>query len=363
MLEKDPFKEYLIEKEPTKKELGYSWDTAIGLQKVDGLETSKYLKELALDNINGKISLDEANELIKSYYVANNKMTEETAEADIVSANIAKVLSEKGFVFSVSQFLTLHKQIFAGVYDHAGKIRDYDISKKEWVLNGDTVIYGGASMLKETLMYDFDVEKNFDYSKLDVDDFIVHISRFIANLWQIHVFSEGNTRTTAVFLIKYLRKFGYEVTNDVFAENAWYFRNSLVRANYSNIKKGIHETTIYLERFMRNLLLEENNELKNRFLHVDWDKKVDIGAKKVDIQDEKVDIDYSISPKTKQNLNVIFKELKDMDCFGREDITRVLNLSNSGASKMISILLKKGLITPIKGHGKGKYRFNSSKIN
>ena len=272
-MERDPFKEYILEIEPTKKELGYSWYTAIGLQKVDGLETSDYLKSVAVDNIEGNITIEKAEELIKTYYIENKNNETITEEADKVAVNIAKILSEKSFVFSPAQYLDIHKKLFYNVFPHAGKIRTYNISKKEWVLDGDTVIYGGASLLKETLNYDFDVEKTFDYSNLNRNEFISHIAKFISNLWQIHVFSEGNTRTTAVFLIKYLRKFGYDVTNDIFAKNAWYFRNALVRANYTNVEKNIYDTTVYLEDFLSNLLFESNIELKNRYLHINWNKK------------------------------------------------------------------------------------------
>ena len=180
-----------------------------------------------------------------------------------------------------------------GIYKHAGKIRDYNITKKEWVLDGATVIYGSASELRATLEYDFSQEKNFSYKYLSMDEIIHHLAVFISNLWQIHIFGEGNTRTTAVFFIKYLRILGFSATNDIFAENAWYFRNALVRANYTNLQKGIHETTEYLEVFLRNLLLNEKNELHNRNLHISGllnEEKVDIGNVKVDIQSAKVDI-------------------------------------------------------------------------
>ena len=279
-MEKDPFKEYILESDPTKKELGYSWYTAIGLQRVDGLETSEYLKSVALSNIDGDISLKKAEELINSYYEQNDNHSSNYEEADKISVNIAKILLDKSFVLTPAQYLDIHKQIFANVYPHAGKIRTFNISKREWVLDGDTVLYGSASLLKETLEYDFNIEKNFDYSALSQDEFVAHISRFISSLWQIHVFSEGNTRTTAVFLIKYLRKFGYDVKNEVLAQNAWYFINALVRANYTNIEKGILETTRYIELFLENLLFNGNNGQKNRYLHIRWNQKVDIEQKK-----------------------------------------------------------------------------------
>ena len=363
-MKKDPFKEYILEKEPTKKELGYSWYTAIGLQKVDGLETSDYLKSVAIDNIDGNITIEKAEELIKTYYIENTNHGFITEEADKVAVNIAKILSEKSFVFSPAQYLDIHKKLFYNVFPHAGKIRTYNISKKEWVLDGDTVIYGGASLLKETLNYDFEVEKSFDYSNLNKSEFVSHIAKFISNLWQIHVFSEGNTRTTAVFLIMYLKKFGFDVTNDIFAKNAWYFRNALVRANYTNIEKNIYDTTKYLEDFLNNLLFGSDNELKNRHLHINWGKKVDIDIEKVDIQNEKVDIEtLKLTSPIRKNIISLFKALQNFEYFGRSDVIKVLDLSSSGASKLISKLIDLKIIIPVLGHGKGKYCFNIIGVN
>ena len=360
----DPFKEYILEKEPTKKELGYSWYTAIGLQKVDGLETSDYLKSVAIDNIDGNITIEKAEELIKTYYIENTNHGSITEEADKVAVNIAKILSEKSFVFSPAQYLDIHKKLFNNVFSHAGKIRTYNISKKEWVLDGDTVIYGGASLLKETLNYDFEVEKSFDYSNLNKSEFVSHIAKFISNLWQIHVFSEGNTRTTAVFLIMYLKKIGFDVTNDIFAKNAWYFRNALVRANYTNIEKNIYDTTKYLEDFLNNLLFGSDNELKNRHLHINWGKKVDIDIEKVDIRNEKVDIEtLKLTSPIRKNIISLFKALQNFDYFGRSDVIKVLDLSSSGASKLISKLIDLKIIIPVLGHGKGKYCFNIIGVN
>ena len=358
-MERDPFKEYILEEEPTKKELGYSWYTAIGLQKVDGLETSDYLKSVAMDNIDGNITFEKAEELIKTYYIENTNHGSITEEADKVAVNIAKILSEKSFVFSPAQYLDIHKKLFYNVFPHAGKIRTYNNSKKEWGLDGDTVIYGGASLLKETLNYDFEVEKSFDYSNLNKSEFVSHIAKFISNLWQIHVFSEGNTRTTAVFLIKYLKKFGYDVTNDIFAKNAWYFRNALVRANYTNIEKNIYDTTKYLEDFLNNLLFGSNNELKNRHLHINFNKKVDIDIGKVDIHNKKVNIEsLKLTSPMRNNIISLFKVLSNLDYFGRNEIVKALNMSSSGASKLISKLLDLQIIKPVFGHGKGKYCFN-----
>jgi len=261
---------YSREKEPTKYYKSYAWKTAIGLQKVDGLEPSEYLIETAAQSINGDISFKEAHALIHSYYKESRVHAERAEEADKVSVRIAEILSENSFVFSPIEFISIHKRLFEGIYPHAGRIRDYNISKSEWVLDGDTVMYGNALNLRETLEYDFSEEKKFSYQDLSTEALIPHVARFISNLWQIHIFGEGNTRTTAVFLIKYLTKLGFRVTNDIFAENAWYFRNALVRANYNDRARGISETTHFLELFLRNLLLDEEHTLSNREMHIGY---------------------------------------------------------------------------------------------
>ena len=298
-MNKDPFKEYIKQSEPNKRDKGYAWHTAIGLQAVDGLKTSKYLIDTAIKNIEGDISIDEAQELLNTYYEENPKADTEdrTEEADKVAVRIAKILSEKAFSFTPNEYISIHKKLFTGIYGHAGKLRDYNITKKEWVLNGASVLYGSASELQATLDYDFSEEKKFSYKNLSMEEIIHHLAIFVSRLWQIHVFGEGNTRTTAVFFIKYLRTLGFDATNDIFAENAWYFRNALVRANYNDLKNGIHETTEYLELFLRNLLLNEKNELHNRSMHISgMFEKADIERAKVDIESEEVDIENAEKP-------------------------------------------------------------------
>ncbi|MGI6594496.1 MAG: Fic family protein [Christensenellales bacterium] len=356
-MERDPFSEYLIHNEPNKKEKSYSWYTAIGLQDVDGLKTSDYLKDIAIKNITGEISFDEATRLINSYYERKPDKNFDTVEADKVSINIAKILLDDSFVFSPVQYLDIHQKIFSNVFAHAGQIRKYNIYKKEWVLDGDTVIYGDASFIEKALDYDFREERNFDYSNLSKDDFIKHIAKFISRLWQIHVFLEGNTRTTAVFLIKYLKTFGYTTTNTTFAENAYYFRNALVRANYKNFKNGIYETTLYLELFLRNLLFDENNELKSRHLHVNWEPSSKMNNQKISI------INYpQLSTTIRNHTFNLYENLKTKAYFGRSDVVKILELSVSGASKLIAKLLAFEIILPVTGHGKGKYNFNVDKF-
>ncbi len=265
--------EYIKQGEPDKTEKSEAWQTAIGLQAVDGLNISDYLLDTAKEHIEGKITIDEAQKRIHSYYEQRSVRTEtenETKEADIVSARIAKLLGEKAFQFSPAEWLSIHRRLFEGVFSHAGQVRQYNITKKEWVLNGDTVIYADWNSIKETLDYDFSTEKQFSYEGLSIDEAVKHLAKFASDIWQIHPFSEGNTRATAVFMIKYMKTFGFSVNNDAFEKNSWYFRNALVRANYNDLQKGVHSTTKFLEMFFSNLLLDTHYELKNRYMHVDY---------------------------------------------------------------------------------------------
>ena len=373
-MDKDPFKEYIRQSEPSKRDKGYAWHTAIGLQAVDGLKPSKYLIDTAIKNIEGDISIDEAQELLNTYYEENPKADtdDRTEEADKVAVRIAKILSEKAFSFTPNEYISIHKKLFAGIYGHAGKLRDYNITKKEWVLNGATVLYGSASELRATLDYDFAEEKKFSYKNLSMEDIIHHLALFVSRLWQIHVFGEGNTRTTAVFFIKYLRTLGFDVTNDIFAENAWYFRNALVRANYNDLKNGVHETTEYLELFLRNLLLDEKNELHNRSMHIsgrfketDFEgTKADIENAEADIESQKADIRNKllafsdmISEKTINHTFELFSKCGKEEYFGRTIVEDITGLKSTRASELIKLLVDSKVIVSVTGHGKGKYRF------
>lgn len=269
------FDGYIRQGEPSQVEKSQIWKTAIGLQQVDGLTPSAYLLATAKEHIAGTIALSEVHYRIESYYKQERSkkvnIENRTEEADKVSARIAEILSEKTFSLSPAEYLNIHRRLFDGLYAFAGKIRDYNISKSEWVLNGETVLYAGADTLRATLEYDLAEEKKFSYQGLSQQQTIEHIARFIAYLWQIHLFGEGNTRTTAVFLIKYLRALGFEdVNNDFFAHHSWYFRNALVRANYNNIRQNVDATNKYLENVLGNMLFGETNELKNRYLHVNF---------------------------------------------------------------------------------------------
>ena len=342
MAEKHPyeldFEQYIRNTEPGKKEKSYAWSTAIGLQQVDGLTPSKYLFDTAKRNIDGEITFDEAKSLIDTYYESKTERTENseerTEEADKVASRIAQILSEKSFNFSPSHLIAIHGRLFEGIFKFAGKLRDYDISKREWVLNGDTVMYGAAFELKAALDYDFEQERNFSYKNLTREEIVRHITFFVSRLWQIHAFGEGNTRTTAVFTIKYLRSLGFNVNNDIFAENSWYFRNALVRANYTNLQKGIQENQEFLEKFFRNLLLGEQNELRNRYCHIRYS-----GG------DEKSSV-KKFGEKQKSSVKIL-ELIKQTPKITLEEIANVLGISKRAVEKQVKKLREANIIERI----------------
>ena len=364
-LKKDPFIVYTRESEPGKRQRYESWRTAIGLQAVDALVPSGYLLETAKLHIEGELSIDQVKDLINSYYEENPKEDKDgSKEADLVSARIEEILNEKAFTFSANQLLSIHKRLFAGLLPVAGKIRDYNITKKEWVLDGASVTYGNADDLRRNLDYDLAEEKSYSYKGFTMPEIIRHLAVFISRLWQNHIFGEGNTRTTAVFLIKYLRTLGFEVNNEPFAEHSWYFRTALVRANYNNLQNGIHETTEYLELFFRNLLLNESNELHNREMHISGAfKKQDIDNKKQDIGEKLPynDVLSSAGFKAKSTSHVrrLYEVFGKESVFGRSDVVEALEITPSPASTLLKRLVESGVIVSVSGAGKGKYRFNT----
>lgn len=389
------FEEYIRNSEPAKKEKTYAWTTAIGLQQVDGLTPSKYLFETAKRNIDGEISVAEATSIIDSYYESKTDRSENdnerTEEADKVSSRIAQILSEKSFNFSPSYLIALHGRLFAGIFKFAGKIRDYDISKKEWVLDGDSVMYGAAFELKAALDYDFEQERHFSYKNLTLEETVKHITFFVSRLWQIHAFGEGNTRTTAVFTIKYLRSLGFNADNELFAENSWYFRNALVRANYNNLQKGIHENPEFLEKFFRNLLLGEHNELKNRFLHIrakdfleikENDKNVTANygkftannendtrnVKKVSVNDKNVTRNVTVNSENisvnNKNITVkltqtqkdILNLIKENPCITQNEIASKLNIARETVNRNMKKLQQEKIIQRLGADKNGSWK-------
>ena len=346
--------EYIREGEPEKIDKSNAWKTAIGLQDVDGLKTSDYLIETAKEHIEGKISITEADKRIHSYYEEQkdrNEIEEDSKEADIVSVRIAKLLGEKTFQFSPVEWQNIHRRLFEGLFSHAGKIRNYNITKKEWILKGDTVMYASFDSIRATLDYDFSQEKNFSYEGLTIDEAVRHIAKFTSGIWQIHPFGEGNTRSTAVFIIKYLKTFGFAVSNETFAENSWYFRNALVRANYNDLQNGVYATTEFLELFFENLLMNAGHELKNRYMHIDFENESATQS-----------ANKNVSKCHNDTLELSLEELAIINILNnnpavtQKQISELTGKSERTIKRRTVEMQEKGLITRENGRQKGKWK-------
>ena len=341
--------EYIRQGEPGRRERALTWQTSIGLQAVDGLKPSQYLLDTARRNIEGEITIDEVRQLVDSYY--QNKTTKtssdkDTEEADKVSANINKILATDTFAFTVNGFISLHRRIFDGVLINAGKLREYDISKKEWVLRGNSVNYLNWEDLERAIDYDLQQEKAFSYRGLSETEKVNHICRFVARLWQIHPFGEGNTRTTAVFTIQYLRSIGYQVTNNMFADHSWYFRNALVRANYKNVKLDIDYDYSFLEKFFGNLLLGEKHKLKNRYMLILAPNEFQQADDNQKVTDDKPTI-------TDDKMTKILAFLKHNGPCRRKEISDMLGLKPTQTKAYLYKLLEQGKIA---AHGANRNR-------
>ena len=344
--------EYIKQGEPGQVEKSEAWQTAIGLQAVDGLKTSDYLLDTAKEHIEGKINIEQAQKRIQSYYEEREERMEveaETREADIVSTRIAKLLGEKTFQFSPAEWLMIHRRLFEGVFPFAGQIRTYNITKKEWVLKGDTVIYASYDSIRAILDYDFNTEKQFSYEGLELREVVAHLAKFASDIWQIHPFCEGNTRATAVFMIKYMKTFGFKVNNDAFEKNSWYFRNALVRANYNDLQNGVHATTKFLEMFFSNLILGTEYELKNRYMHVDY------------VEDNSQSVNPKVPKSQFDTLECTLEELSVLELIYKnpsikqKDLVAETGKSLSTVKRIMESLQKKEYIRRVDGKRYGKW--------
>ncbi|MDR0507030.1 MAG: Fic family protein [Dysgonamonadaceae bacterium] len=365
------FDEYIRQSEPDKKEKGLIWQTAIGLQEVDGLKPSAYLIETARQNIDGNITFNEVKRRIDNHYKAhiNRQQTagDRTEEADKVSVRTVEILSENTFTFSPVEYIKIHGRLFSEIYKFAGKIRDYNIIKKEWILDGKTVIYASADYIIAMLDYDFAQEKKFDYKGLNKREIIEHIAKFVSDLWQIHAFGDGNTRTTAVFTIKYLRTFGFKVESDTFAKHSRYFRNALVLANHNDCQNNVFSTQEYLMRFFGNLLLNEDNILKDSELHVVFAATEDEGIMDSDVdktveKTEKKDVentvrktaDKTVEKAMTKTVEKILEIIKKNPKVTQKELADLTELSRRGVEWNIT-QLKKGKIIERIGGDRGGY--------
>lgn len=239
------------------------WEIGKGLQAVDKLSTSQYLEEIIKDTLEDRYDTAEAVRRVQKYYEKDGRNDQEK-EADLSAAHITHILEKGGFSFSPASLLTIHRELFKDVFpsEWVGVFRNVNLQKSEEVLNGRSVQYADYSAIQDTLAYDFGEQRKVRY-KLPFDRAqIKTLAEFISNIWQVHPFREGNTRTVATFLILYLQQLGIDINNTPFQEHAQYFRNALVRSNYSSIRDGIEADDRYLILFFENILLVENHNLE-----------------------------------------------------------------------------------------------------
>ncbi|WP_304630847.1 Fic family protein [uncultured Muribaculum sp.] len=344
------FEQYLTSGEPGVEERARNWSIAIGLQDVDGLKPSEFLLEQAKANIEGRISSAEVGRRLEEYYsqksVREKAEADGTLQADNVSDRINLLLEEKAFVFSPMELSRIHGFLFKGILPHAGQFRTYNITKNQWILDGETIEYGSAGSLMKLLTFDFAEEKKFDYSAVSSTEAIRHIVRFISDIWQIHAFGEGNTRTTAVFLIKYLRSFGFEVNNESFEKHSWFFRNALVRSQYENIPKGVHRTFEPLERFMNFTVFGIPADLRNRTLHIRWteplrrDGVLEEAKCQNDVSETPISLNERLSLKEMAVMQLIMADSK----ISIASITSKTGLSRRTVDRVIATLKEKGIL-------------------
>ena len=263
--------EYTEETKPDGYVKKLQWDMAIGLQEVDNLKPSKYLEKLLEENVSGNLTIKQVEEELREYYIEKDKKQElhhNELECDFVSTRIVELLQIDNFELSIDYLKYIHKYLFQDVYEFAGEFRNIDFSKHEKILNNDSVAYGDCKTLKESLEYDISLEKRKNYKEMNIVEIINNITKFSSSIWQVHPFREGNTRTTALFIEKYLISLGYKVDNTLFKDKSVYFRNALVRSNYFNNYLNIKEDSRYLVKFYENLLLGKNNNLHSQDLIV-----------------------------------------------------------------------------------------------
>lgn len=387
-------KGYTTVSEPDPEMLGWAWGTAIGLQAIDDLQPSDDLVDLAMQSVEGELLLRECSERLERRYAYRARLSEEgmrIEEADRVSARMAMLLCEPVCDLTASALVDIHRRLFTGIHENAGRYRTEIVARAEEILDGASVTYAGASGLAAVLDDVLAREAAWSYAGLAEDEIILHLSQFAATLFRVHPFDHGNVRTMAVFLLRYLRSLGYREMADTFAEGAVYFRGALVCAAYTSLPDGVTETPVYLARFLENLLLgqehaldEEDLLLANRRSEAEMNHASSealqpiphppvrltrvnlVGPQKVNVQvNRKVDVQNTtsgeFSAKTQRHIETLRAQFGNDGIWGRADVIEILGIRGSGASKMIGNLLDAGIIEPVSGYGKGRYHFVQEK--
>ncbi len=329
-----------MKEEPGRSERAAAWQTAIGLQAADRISTSDYLRQTSMKHVNGQISLEQVNQLLYRYYFEMNAQEAgdpETEEADKVALNIVRILTSETLDFTPEGLASLHRQIYEGVYENAGKQRVADVSKREWVLGGDTVSFLGLETLPGALEQIIAQEKQYRYEDATSDELISHLSSFISELWEICAFGEGNTRFTGVFTLLYLRYLGISIKFNTFTNDSWYFHNALVRANFRDLVKNIEPQTIYLERFFRNLILGEQWDLRNRYIHVrpaaEWSVQSNMNASTSTVQVQVKDETIKVEENSKSNTRKVKENSKKEQRKDKENSKKPEEREKSTAEK------------------------------
>lgn len=365
------FDEYYEAAEPGRRERALGWATAIGLQQVDGLTPSDYLVETARRNIEGEITGDEARRLVDEYYETRLGHEEPTGhrEADKVSARMNQLIHMPAFGMTPEFFIGLHGKIFEGVFGHAGQIRDVELQKREWVLNGDSVQYEASFLVERSLERHFEREQAFKYKWLSDDAFVHHFATFVSRLWQIHPFREGNTRTTALMAIKYLRSMRYDVSNDLFARKSYYFRNALVRANYDNRRLDVEKTLTPLEEFFKVLVFGEEIELHSRYLKIGQEYGTPAANAMSNLHRRKsadrrrdvgINVGINVGIKTGSTEELAIKAILRNPRITASGLAKILSVTQRQAERVLATLKKTAGLRRQGARKNGEWRFEES---
>lgn len=264
---------------PEEKQL--YWNIGTGLQAVDNLNPSAYLRELIAKNVKGEIDLDAVDAALQEYHQSTECKDSQEKEADFVSTRITRYLQEFEFTLHPLALKQIHGYLFEGFPEvDPGEYRTENFSKAEAILNGFSVRYEDYKNVSNFLDYDIQKERKKSYCGKTKEEMAEDISSFISGIWQIHPFREGNTKTVAVFAIMYLKSLGFQIENQPFETNCKYFRDALVRANFSDVKNNIARDSVPLRHFFENVMYDENYNLKreemgkNNELEEDFYKKI-----------------------------------------------------------------------------------------
>ena len=265
----ETIKKYLTSRNKQEREACLLWLTAFGIQSVVDLKPSADLLRIIINHIEGKYDIERTRSEVRAFYHEQHKQSHggghhhRFEEADKVAVRIVDYFERGEFELTPESFSFAHRSMFHNLYHNSGQLREAAASKKEWVLGNTAVLYPKHEEIKPYLNYLFSNERSIDLSKLTPQHRLRHLCEFIAKLFMINAFQYANSRATFVYSMKYFLSLGYHFQNDTFFREAWFFRNAIIRACYTNMHQGVYPTTMHMEMFLGNLFLNEENELRN----------------------------------------------------------------------------------------------------